>query len=72
MRPVTAIINSCNATQINHLLQFQNVKSERCSRPEPVTTGEETLEGRRVVPDEARIIRVTYLHVTINKINISG
>jgi hypothetical protein len=33
---------------------------------------DEALEGRRVVPDEARIIRVTYLHVTINKINISG
>jgi flagellin-like protein len=33
---------------------------------------DEALEGRRVVPDDARIIRVTFLHVTRNEIEISG
>lgn len=33
---------------------------------------DEALEGERVVPDDARIIRVTYLHVTQNTISVSG
>lgn len=33
---------------------------------------DEALEGRTVVPETARIIKVTYLHVTENEIQISG